>query len=306
MSTITLENDLLRVCLDPDHGTSIKAFYARQGGAWLPLMPDVRQGSSRLDAASFLMIPYSNRIENGTFTFEGRRYELEQGERHSIHGDVRSRPWHVAGKTTTRMTCTFDSTQHGNVNWPWPFEAQAEYSLEDNVFSSRLALWNRGETAMPAGFGWHPYFNRKLTLEPEETLGQEDVRLRFKVAGVYPDANDNRIPSGPAQPLPAEQDYSVEKALDPDRFWDACFQGYDGNGHIAWPESGIVLSFACSPECQHLIVYNPPFPVFAVEPVTNANNGVNLYAAGWPNSGVVSLTPGECLGARFDMRVDTI
>jgi aldose 1-epimerase len=305
MPTITLENDLLRVYLDPDQGTSIKALYVRQGDNWLPLMPDVREGHSRLDAASFLMIPYSNRIENGTFAFQGQRYQLEHGDRHSIHGDVRTRPWQVAGNMTTRTgtsacTCSLDSTHHENVNWPWPFEAQAEYSLEDNTFSSRLALWNRGETAMPAGFGWHPYFSRTLSREGEP------VYLRFKVAGVYPDANDNRIPSGPAQALTAEQDYSAEKALDPDQFWDACFQGYDGNGHIAWPESGVRLTFACTPECQHLIVYNPPFPVFAVEPVTNANNGVNLHAAGWPNSGVVVLAPGERLTAQFDLQVDTI
>jgi len=298
MPAITLENECLRVTLDPDRGTSILAFYARKGDNWLPLMPDERAEGSRLDAASFLMIPYSNRIENGIFTFGGRRYQLEHGERHAIHGDVRIRPWYVIEKMTTRIQCSFDSTQYESVNWPWPFEAQAEYILEGSVFTSHLALWNRGETAMPAGFGWHPYFNRKLTREGEP------VHLCFKVTGVYPDANDNRIPSGPAQSLTAEQDYSAEKALDPDRFWDACFQGYDGNGHITWPESSVRLTFACSPECQHLIVYNPPFPVFAMEPVTNANNGVNLYAAGWPDSGVVVLEPGECLTARFDLQVD--
>ena len=63
MPTITLKNDLLRVTIDPGRGTSILAFYARKGNAWLPLMPDARQGRSWLDAASFLMIPYSNRIE---------------------------------------------------------------------------------------------------------------------------------------------------------------------------------------------------------------------------------------------------
>jgi aldose 1-epimerase len=298
MPLTTLENETLRVTLDPDQGTSIKAFCARVGEDWLPLMPDVRAESSRLPAASFLMVPYSNRIENGTFTFQGRRYQLAHGERHAIHGDVRTRPWKVVSETATRLTCTLRSADHESVNWPWPFEAEAEYTMSDNTFSSRLALWNRGETAMPAGFGWHPYFNRSLTPEGEP------VHLCFTVAGVYPDANDNRIPSGPAQPLTPEQDFSAEKPLDPDRFFDHCFQGYDGRGYIAWPESGVKLSFDCSPACQHLIVYNPPFPVFAVEPVTNANNGVNLYAAGWPDSGVVTLAPGECLRAHFDLCLD--
>jgi hypothetical protein len=42
-----------------------------------------------------------------------------------------------------------------------------------------------------------------------------------------------------------------------------------------------------------------------MEPVTNANNGVNQLAAGWPDSGVAVLEPGESLSARFDMHVDT-
>jgi aldose 1-epimerase len=304
MPPITLENEILRVVISPDQGTGIKAFFARKApygskdDNWLPLMPDVRPEGSRLPAASCLMVPYSNRIENGAFTFEGQMIQLEHGERHSIHGDVHARPWRVVEASAERLTCAFRSVDHENVNWPWPFEVEAGYRLEENVFSSRLALWNRGSTAMPAGFGWHPFFTRALTREGEP------VHLCFKVAGVYPDANDNRIPSGPAQPLAPEQDFSTEKPLDPDQFLDCCFQGYDGNGSIAWPESGVRLSFNCSPECQHLVIYNPPFPIFAVEPVTNANNGVNLYAAGWRNSGVVTLAPGECLTAQFNLRVD--
>jgi aldose 1-epimerase len=298
MSILTLENTGLRVYIDPDQGTSIKGLYAHKDGTWLPLMPDVREAKTRLDAASFLMIPYSNRIKNGAFVFQDRAYQLENGERHAIHGDVRTRAWKVEHRTVTALHCSFNSVEHEKVNWPWPFEARAEYSLKDGAFTQRLELWNRGESAMPAGFGWHPYFMRTLTREGEP------VHVQFTAAGVYPDAHDNRIPSGPPQPLTAKQDYSAGKLLDSDDFWDACFQGYDGKGTIAWPESGVRISFGCSPECTHLVVYNPPFPIFAIEPVTNANNGVNQLAAGWPDSGVAVLEPDECLSARFDLRVD--
>jgi aldose 1-epimerase len=298
MAVIPLENETLRVYVDPDQGTSIKGLYAHKGDDWLPLMPDVREPNIRLDASSFLMVPYSNRIENGRFAFRGQTFQLEGAERHAIHGDVRGRPWRIEYWTATALHCTFHSVDYENVNWPWPFEARAEYSLQGSVFSQRLLLCNRGESDMPAGFGWHPYFSRRLTREGEP------VHLQFTVAGVYPDAHDNRIPSGPPQPLADTQDHSTGKLLDPDNFWDACFQGYDGNGTITWPETGIRITFSCSPECTHLVVYNPPFPYFAMEPVTNANNGVNQLAAGWPDSGVAILGPGECLSARFDMRVD--
>jgi len=304
MSWITLENDRLRTCLDPSKGVGVKGFWARSPqdpGVWLALMPDTRQAPGRLGSSSFLMVPYSNRIENGLFTFQNTRYQLDNGEQHAIHGDVRERPWEIAEATAHRARCAFRSVEHANVNWPWPFEAQVEYALRGNVFASRLSLWNRGDSPMPAGFGWHPYYNRTLTRPGEP------VRLRLQVTAAYPDANDNRIPSGPPEPLAPELDFSTERELDPDQFIDTCFQGYDGDGSITWPESGIRLVYDCSAACTHLVLYNPVgVPVFAVEPVTNANNGVNLYASDQPGSGVVVLAPGECLEATFDIRVEVL
>ena len=64
------------------------------------------------------------------------------------------------------------------------------------------------------------------------------------------------------------------------------------------------MFFSCSPACTHLVVYNPSSPHFAVEPVTNANNGVNLLARGDASSGVAQLAPGESLQAHFSLRVD--
>lgn len=299
MAEITLDNEILQALIDPEKGAGVMALFAKQDGSLLPLMPDARQESAQLDSSCFLMIPYSNRIENGTFSFEREKYRLADGENHALHGDTRFRAWSTEEVTATRISCEFHSSVYPDINWHWPFEAYVEYSLDENVFSSQLILWNRGGSRMPAGFGWHPYFNRNITREGEP------VHLCMKVRSAYPDANDNRIPSGPAGPVPPEQDFSKERPLSPDYFIDTCFQGYDGNGYITWPESRIKLSFSCSPVCTHLVMYNPlNTPYFAVEPVTNANNGVNLLGRGEPDSGVVVLAPGESLEARFEMRVN--
>ncbi|MFH1566717.1 MAG: aldose 1-epimerase, partial [Gemmatimonadota bacterium] len=102
MADVTLENRHLRTVVDPDQGCGLLAFAARRGSDWLPLLPDVHLGLSELRAASFLMVPYSNRIENGRFTFQGRAYQLEGAERHAIHGDVRGRPWQTEERTPVR------------------------------------------------------------------------------------------------------------------------------------------------------------------------------------------------------------
>jgi len=285
-----LTNDFLRLTVDPDHGASMNAFAVQKAGRWLALTPEARPG--------FLMIPYSNRIEHGRFTFAGQSYQLANGENHAIHGDARGRPWMVLEADATHLCCGLSTVACPDRNWPWPYEARVEYHLVGDTLRSRLVLWNRGETAMPAGFGWHPFYNRALTRPGEP------VFLRMAAQCVYPDAHGNRIPSGPPGPIPAALDFSQARPLEPDHFLDTCFAGYDGAGHIEWPESGVRLGFRCTPACTHLVIYNPRAqPFFAIEPVTNANNGVNLYGRDEMRSGIVRLLPGETLAAEFAQQV---
>ena len=74
MTTIDLQNDQLRLAVDPQVGAGILAFHGCIGDRWLPLMPDAREPGCDLAAASFLMIPYSNRIADGAFRFDGQHY----------------------------------------------------------------------------------------------------------------------------------------------------------------------------------------------------------------------------------------
>jgi len=299
VTTVTLSNQYLQVTVDPTQGVNILAAHVQRNGQWLPFMPDATGGDSDLKASSFVLIPYSNRIENGQFTFQGRAYQLANGTRHASHGDVRGRPWQIDEQSATRIACSFSSTNFDDVNWPWPFTATLRYTLEENALIAQLSVTNQGDRAMPAGLGWHPYYNRALTRDGEPIL------LNFQVTSVYPDANDNRIPSGPPEPMASNQDFRGERVLTPDNFIDACFYGYDGNGTITWPESNIRLRYQASANCAHLILFNPPKPYFAVEPVTNANNGVNLLAQGDQTSGIQTVEPGETLRADFTVTVET-
>ena len=296
---IVLTNDYLRTAIDPDQGTGLHSFQTCRDGTWLSLMPDVDDPSCDLAAASFLMVPYSNRIADGAFTFAGQNYKLQNAANHAIHGDVRKRPWTVAQHDIDRLVCTFDSGDYEDVNWPWAFAVRAEYELNGPTLRQRLVIRNRADRPMPAGCGWHPFFNRA------PTAADAAVHLKFQVTGAYPDGYGNRIPSGRAESLADHQDFRAVEPLAIDNFLDTCFHGYDGSGHIAWPASGIRVRFACSAACTHLVLYNPKGkPYFAVEPVTNANDGVNLHARGDQTSGITVLEPGQDLKTSFEMQVE--
>ncbi len=297
MSMKILENETLKLKADPARGAGIVSFYAKNRGRDLAIMPDTETDQVGPEMACFLMAPYSNRIEDGRFTFQGAEYELLNSEEHALHGTVRYLPWQIATEGETSLTLRFDSKEHESVNWPWPFVTEVVYELVDNVFASGLRLWNAGHTPMPAGMGWHPFFNRILT------ANGEPLYLEIDIPRMFPDANDNRIPSGPSDPVHPQLDFSVERLLDPHLFIDNCFIYRNGNGHLRWPESGVTAELMCSKECSHIVFYNPPESFFALEPVTNANNGVNLFENGDHESGIEVLKPGDKLEATCKIKI---
>ena len=301
---VEIQSDRFRVAVTPVKGGSILAMAVKRNGEWIDVTPDARRPETQMRAASWLMLPYSNRIRDGKFTFEGREYTLANAKNHAIHGDVRNRPWKVVERTPQRLVLEFDSATVADFNWPWPILARVEIEVEGDQLVQRLKLENRGDTTMPAGFGWHPYFRRWLSRDGEP------VELQFRVTRIHPDgsadglpsSNADGLPDGPSLPLPAELDFSKSRPLGDLRL-DACFGGFDGRAEIGWPESGVRLFMECSPNVTHLVCFAPADrPLVAVEPVANATDGVNLLATGAEHSGVIPLPAGETLDASFTIR----
>jgi len=296
---LELRNDQLRVVLSPGDGAGILALALRRRNGWLDLYPDVRDPALKMRFASWMMIPYSNRIAHGRFTWAGREYQLRNGENHSIHGDARNHPWSVLERSDSAVRLALDTRRVPSFNWPWPLELSAELRLDGSAFVQRLRIINRGDSTMPAGFGWHPYYRRYLTREGEP------VRIVFKAAGVWPDPDGDCLPDGPLAPLPPDLQCAEGCPVPTDRRYDTCLGGFDGRAAIEWPDSGVRLRYECSANVRHLVYFNPTErPVFALEPAANANNGVNLAARGWENHGVIELPAGEALDAEFITRVE--
>ena len=111
------------------------------------------------------------------------------------------------------------------------------------------------------------------------------------------------MPGGPMRPVPPDQDFSQLTPIGA-RVIDHCFGGWDGRATIAYPGTGVQLLFECDPTLGHVIIFTPPGkPFFAVEPVSHANNGFNLFAGGQPGTGVQVLEPGQTLSGQFRLKV---
>ncbi len=294
-----------RLWLEPGCGVQWLAAEVRDAnGQWQAVVPECRAAgataasepragqdeSAPLAAACFHMIPYSNRLRDGHFTFDGKAHQLDGAGKHAIHGALRKLPWQVVRTDDSSLSAVHDSREHGPVNWPWPMRATVDYKLEGKALRSRITITNRGESNMPAGTGWHPYFVRRIAdAGPELTL---------PVSGVFPDADGDCLPDGDSVALPAALDFRARKPLAEDVRIDRCLTGLDGSIGIRWPDAGIALSLTASANCRFLVLYNPDRPHFAVEPVTNANDGFNLDARGI-DGGTTRLAPGESLVAEM-------
>lgn len=295
-ATMKLNNEKLRVKLVPEIGGSITECSVNRGGQWIPIMRSGEEPLARSsNASSFVLIPYSNRLRDGRFAFEGTDYQLRDAEKHAIHGDVRDREWKILEHTNERIVLAFNSEDFDDVNFPFPFSAKMIHALEGYSFISRIEVVNEGSHAMPAGCGFHPYFNRRL---PGST---GEVKLQFTVSGVYP--GETPLPTGPAVPLQPDQDFHVQRALDVEL--DHCFAGWNRQAVIDWSGSGITARIQADPGMEHVILYSPKGQnFFALEPVTNANDGFNLFGRGDRNCGVVVLQPGETLEAGFEISLE--
>ncbi len=270
----------LEVC--PGLGGCLTAFRHQGRDLMRPAGPALFVHADPGAASSFPLVPFSNRIADRRFAFQGRVYELPANfpaEPHAIHGQGWQHPWAVAETSAHRVVLDF---AHAIAGTPFDYRARQILALDGRGLNLTLEVTNAGAGPMPAGLGVHPYFVR--------TPG---VTLRARLDHVWL-MDGRQIPTEPT-PLPAEWDFARAPRLE-GLALDHCFGGWDGRAEIHWPETGITLVIEAEPLFGHLVIYVPPGrDFFCVEPVSHVNDGFNLAERGVASTGVRVLAPGETL-----------
>jgi aldose 1-epimerase len=273
----------LEVC--PGLGGAITAFRHRGRDLMRPAESACFAARDPFRASSFALVPFSNRVADRRFAFQGQIYELPANfpsEPHAIHGQGWEQAWTVVEMTTGRAVLDF---AHRIAGTPLHYRARQTLALGDRGLDIALEVTNAGAGPMPAGLGVHPYFVR--------TPG---VTLRTRLDRVWL-MDERKIPTERVS-LPAKWDFSRAPRL-ADLAMDHCFGGWDGRAELHWPETGVTLEIEAEPLFDHLVIYIPPGQaIFCVEPVSHVNDGFNLAERGVADTGVQVLAPGESLRGR--------
>jgi aldose 1-epimerase len=236
--------------------------------------------------ASYPLVPYSNRIGDGRFHFDGTEVVLARTNdvsSHPIHGVGWQRPWQVESADDARIVLKLSHAPAGRSDpaWPWAFDATQVFELDDLQLRWRIELHNRDSRSMPAGLGMHPFFPKSPRMA-----------VRFAAEGVW--RNDERMLPTSRTAVPREWDYGAARPV-ADLAVDNCFAGWSHEADIVWPDLGWRLTLSADPIFGHLVVFTSPARTsVAIEPVTHANNAVNL-SRDLDDTGMQRLQPGSSL-----------
>ncbi len=288
----TLQNDFWQVGILPETGGSIAFGRVHIDGVWQDVMrPTAEADYGNASAcASFIMLPWANRLRDARFRFRGTHYQLEptSADGTAIHGVGRKLPWRVVSADATHIRLLFDTALFEKINFPFAFSAEAEYRLEAQDLIMTLTLRNEDAQAFPAGFGHHPYFLRAPV--SAENAVQLEIPCDMQYTLV------NALAEAPPHPITPASDFRTLRALDDAQHDDllTARAPADRPMRMVYPTWSLALEFYADPLFEHVLLFAPvDKPFFALEPQTNANDGFNLADARIHSAGVFELEPVE-------------
>lgn len=283
---IVLRAGRLSVVVAPELGGALTAFREETPSGPLDwLRPAPPECADILQSACYPLVPFSNRIANGRFSWRNRGVCLPANfppEPHAIHGFAWQRPWYVGESAPDRTTLVL---RYEDGPWPWPFEVRQTITLEPHALSITLTLENRAETAMPGGLGLHPFFPRGA-----HTRLHADVRAiqrsgPERMPAVLDDAHPAIAALGMGDGVPEGLDNAF----------------YDWRGPLAvhQGDTGRSLNMRADPLLRHLVIYTPKGAAFfCAEPVSHLTGAFAAETVSEArDAGLVEIPPKETLRA---------
>src|SRR5512133_1313396 len=180
---------------------------------------DVLDGYAAAELASSgrgqVLIPWPNRIRDGTYELDGRRHQLDLSEptrSNAIHGLVRWSSWSVSHRAADRTV--LEHVLRPRPGYPFTLELRVEYSVSADGLTVVTTATNAGEKTCPYGAGAHPY----LTVRGETV---DDAVLRLPARSAL-QADERGIPVGSGSVESTELDFRAPRPVGTTRL-DHCF-----------------------------------------------------------------------------------
>lgn len=282
MALFRLDNGSLTLVVSSLGGSVLKlAAHSPEGEIPLLRPATLSEDTPALQSGCFPLVPFGNRVNQNRFSFEGRDYALcpnTSWDRHYLHGDGWLQQWQCIEQRSDFLRLSY---QHAE--GPYQYRVEQCFTLERQQLRIELVVEHDGQSPMPYGLGWHPYF----PLTP-------DTRVQAPAQAYWLEAEEWL--AGEQVPLSEEMDFNRLAAI-PRRWVNNGFGGWNGEAKIQWPEQGSQLQMSTEPACPvfFMFVSDPAFDpgyqfeFFCLEPMSHAANAHNMAELG----GLRRLAKGE-------------
>ncbi|WP_219950352.1 aldose 1-epimerase family protein [Salinibacterium sp. M195] len=247
-------------------------------------------------ADGIVLVPWPNRIEDGTWMLDGEPQHLDITERdrnNAIHGLLRNFGYSLIERTEGSVT--LEATifpQHG---YPFHVHTTVRYELVEAGLRVTHTATNLSDAAAPYALGTHPFFKIGDTPVAELTLTMT-AATRFE-------SNDRLIPTGEVAVAGTEFDLSAGRPVGELDF-DTAFGGVeviDGVAARLTAPDGREVRVTVDDKFDFVQLFTPRnFPtlagigqVVAIEPMTAAPNAFNT------GRGLLWLEPGNEFSASW-------
>jgi aldose 1-epimerase len=245
------------------------------------------------------LIPWPNRLQDGSYEFDGEQYQLDLSEpdkHNAIHGLLRWRAWEAVEQQPDRVTMGI--RLHPTPGYPHLLGVRVAYALDADGLTVTTTLANGGDRPCPVGAGQHPY------LSPGAGAVVDDCTVELRAGTRILTDDQRQLPTRREAVEGTECDFRSPRRLGAQevdfafcdlerdtggRAWTR-LSGPDGATAVLWVDEAypfvqLFTGDTLAPDRRRRGL--------ACEPMTCASNAFRS------RDGLVSLEPGEELVARW-------
>lgn len=120
-----------------------------------------------------ILFPIVGSLKNNSYSVNDKKYQLNR------HGFAREMEFELIEKSESTATFALISTSETKKNYPFDFELQICYSLNNNKLNIDYKVINKNDLTMPFAIGAHPAFALKGNFEDYHLEFQQNEKLNY-------------------------------------------------------------------------------------------------------------------------------
>ena len=203
IDAVLLETNVYMAVMVPSMGANLIKLYNKVKDVDIlrtPTQEDMETFRSRPQVFGVPLLFPPNRIEDGTYTYAGKKYEYPisiPAQHNYHHGIIKSQPFKVTRTHISAEAVEVEASYFSNcinrdifVNFPHEFICTMKFVLTDTEMTQTVSFTNLGTEPMPLGVGYHT----PIRLPFIKGTNRADYKLRLS-AGKRWELNDRSLPT---------------------------------------------------------------------------------------------------------------